>query len=71
MVYSVICTMITTERLVHAACVQGFKVRVTNLKSDGMQNQSTSVFSVRSLGKIETCTLQIGETLGKFAKSQY
>ena len=39
--------------------------RVTNLKSEGMQNQPTSVFSVRStLGKIETMP-QIGETLEK------
>ena len=39
--------------------------RVTNLKSEGMQNQPTSVFSVRStLGMIEI-TLQIGETLEK------
>ena len=42
--------------------------RVTNLKSEGMQNQSTSVFSVRStLGKIET-TPEIGETLEKVCK---
>ena len=39
--------------------------RVTNLKSEGMQNQSTSIFSVSStLGKIET-TPEIGKTLDK------
>ena len=37
--------------------------RVTTLKSEDMQNQSTLVFSVRStLGKIKT-TLQISEAL--------
>ena len=37
--------------------------RVSNRKSESMQNQSTSVFSSRStLGKIET-TPQIGEAL--------
>ena len=42
--------------------------RVTNLKSEGMQNQPTSVFSVRStLGKIETMP-QIIETLEKVCK---
>ena len=44
-------------------------IRVTNLKSVGMQNQSTSVFSVRStLGNIET-TPQIGEILEKVCEN--
>ena len=42
--------------------------RVTTLKSEDMQNQSTLAFSIRStLGKIET-TLQIGEALEKLCE---
>ena len=45
-------------------------VRVTTLKSEDMQNQSTLVFSVRStLGKIET-TPQIGEALEKLGEKR-
>ena len=46
------------------------KYRVTTLKSEDMQNQSTLVFSVRStLGKIET-TPQIGEALEKLGEKR-
>ena len=42
-----------------------YMYRVSNRKSESIQNQSTSVFSSRStLGKIET-TPQIGEALEK------
>ena len=45
--------------------------RVSNRKSKRMQNQSISVFSVRStLGKMET-TPQIGDTFEKVSKTQY
>ena len=45
--------------------------RVSNRKSGSMQIQSASMFFSRStLGKIET-TLQIAETLEKFALTQY
>ena len=46
------------------------KGRVTTLKSEDMQNQSTLVFSVRStLGKIKT-TPQIGEALEKLCEKR-
>ena len=45
------------------------KVRVSNWKSESMQNWSISVFSVRpTLGKIET-TPQIGDTLEKVCEN--
>ncbi len=69
-----LCSYKYKSRMIHHAVVNTTKKespddRVSNRKSESMQNQSISVFSVRStLGMIET-TLQISETLEKVCEN--